>query len=226
MMRVVIVLIMLSLSITACDPAEGKFKEAQRCERFSDSRCAIKNYLDIMTGYPSSQFVDKASDRIYEIVKTRTRDFSKIDEEDLEIMKNFAEKFGDSKLGKYAKEYFANEDLKKRISDSIKPLLDKMLIEDYEGLDEYFTSGKTDEKFLSTVSVKDRRSGMTVESFTILDVMPRGADSADIILSRREWYPANSVTGEVKYLIHLKRSQDRYQISSFELAPVHSLKLK
>lgn len=226
MMRLFVLLVLLSFFIAGCDPAEGKFNEGQRCEKFSDSKCAIKNYMEVVANHSSSQFAEKSSDRIYEIIKTGTKDFSRIEKEDLEIMKTFAEKYGESKLGKFSKGYFANEELKKKISESIKPLLDKMLIEDYEGLDGYFVSGKTDEKFLSTVSKKDRRSDMSVESFTVLDVMPKGNDAADIVLSRREWYPANSVTGEVKYLIHLKKSQDRYQISGFELAPVHSLKAK
>lgn len=221
-----ILLIVLVVSLISCDKAEGIFNEAQRCEKFGDSRCALKNYIEIMTNFSSSQFFEKSSERVFEIIKTKTRDFSNIEKEELEIMKTFAEKFPDSKLGKHAKEYFSREELKKNIAESIKPLLDKMLIEDYEGIDSFFVSGKTDEKFLSTVSVKDRRIGMSVDSFNILDVLPKGTDMADIILSRREWHPSTSVTGEVKYLIHLKRSQDKWQIAGFELAPVHSLKLK
>ncbi|MCX7958308.1 MAG: hypothetical protein N3B13_04610 [Deltaproteobacteria bacterium] len=225
MMRVVFLLLSVVL-IFSCDQAESRFNEAQRCEKFSDSKCALKNYIDILTNFGTSQFAEKSGERVYEIIKTKTRDFSNIEKEEMEIMKNFAEKFPDSKLGKYSKEYFGKEELKKKIADSIKPLLDKMLIEDYEGIDSFFASGKTDEKFLNTVSVKDRRTGMSVESFNILDVIPKGNDIADIILSRREWYPSSSVTGEVKYLVHLKKSADKWQVVSFELAPVHSLKLK
>ncbi len=225
MMRVVCILL-LSLLLFSCDPAESRFNEAQRCEKFSDSKCALKNYIDILTNFGTSQFAEKSSERVYEIVRVKTRDFSNIEKEELEIMKNFSEKFPESKLGKYAKEYFGKEELKKKIAESIKPLLDKMLIEDYEGIDSFFSSGKTDEKFLSTVSVKDRRTGMSVESFNILDVLPKGNDQADIILSRREWYPSSSVTGDVKYLVHLKKSSDKWQVAGFELAPVHSLKLK
>lgn len=222
----VLLLLILSLFVYSCDQAESRFNEAQRCEKFSDIKCAIKNYLDILNNFQTSQYAEKSSERIYEIIKTKTRDFSNIEKEELEIMKNFSEKFPESKLGKFAKDYFAREELKRKISESIKPLLDKMLIEDYEGIDSFFVNNKTDEKFLNTVSVKDRRTGMSVESFNILDVMPKGSDMADIILSRREWYPSSSVTGDVKYLIHLKKSTDRWQIAGFELAPVHSLKLK
>jgi len=224
MRREVLLFALLFLFVAACDQAEGRFNEAQRCEKFSDANCAIKNYMDILTNFATSQYAEKSSDRIYEIVKSRTKDFVRIEKEDLSLMKTFSEKFPDSKLGKYSKEYFANEELKQKISDSIKPLLDKMLIEDYEGIDSYFASGKADEKFLSAVSMKDRRTGMSVESFTVVDVFPKGTDAASIVLSRREWHPASSVTGEAKYLIHLKKAQDKWQILGFELAPVHSLK--
>jgi hypothetical protein len=217
-------LLVLFFFSVACDQAESRFNEAQKCERFGDTNCAIKNYMEILTNFSTSQYAQNAADRVYEIVKSKTRDFTRIEKEELNLMKTFSEKLPDSKLGKFAKEYFANEELKQRISESLKPLLDKMLIEDYEGIDSYFVSGKADEKFLNAVAMKDRRSGMSVESFTITDVMPKGADGASIVLSRREWHPATSVTGEVKYLIHLKKSQDKWQIAGFELAPVHSLK--
>ncbi|GEM_PF-2705104 len=220
------IMVLSSLFIMSCDQAESKFNEAQRCEKFSDTKCALKNYIDIMTNFSTSQLVGKASDRVYEIVKMKTRDFSNIEKEEIELLKTFSEKFPDSKLGKFAKDYFSKETLKTTIAGSMKPLFDKMLIEDYEGIDSFFVSGKVDEKFLNTVSVRDRRTGMTVESFDVLDVMPKGSDQADIILSRREWYPSSSVTGDVKYLIHLKKDQNKWQISGFELAPVHSLKLK
>lgn len=224
MMKKVFVLVMLSLFFLSCDQAESRYNEAQRCEKFSDSKCAIKNYIDILTNFSTSQFSEKASERVYEIVKSKTKDFTRIEKEDIELMKNFAEKFAESKLGKFAKEYFEKEKFKQSISENIKPLLDKMLIEDYEGIDSYFASGKADEKFLNSVSVKDRRTGMSVESFSVLDVIPKSSDMADIILSRRDWYPSTSITGDVKYLIHLKKSADKWQIAGFELAPVHSLK--
>ncbi|MCX7944689.1 MAG: hypothetical protein N2746_09305 [Deltaproteobacteria bacterium] len=216
----------MAFTLLACDKAQNRFNEAQRCEKFGDSKCALRNYVDIVVNFPSSQFTEKAFDRIYNIIKTNTRDFTSIEKDDLEVMKTFSEKFPDSKLGKFAKEYFTREELKKKITDSIRPLLDKMLIEDYEGIDSFFASGKADEKFLNAVSVKDRRTGMSVESFNVLDVLPKDADNTDIILSRREWYPSSSVTGEVKYLVHLKRAGDKWQITGFELAPVHSIKLK
>ncbi|MGC8928094.1 MAG: hypothetical protein ACP5QK_09235 [Myxococcota bacterium] len=223
-MRRLLLVIILSLFSFSCDQAKSRYDEAQRCEKFGDSRCAINNYIDILTNFSTSQFAEKASERVYEIVRSRTKEFSRIEKEDMELMKTFSEKFAESKLGKFAKEYFERERLKSSIGESIKPLFDKMLREDYEGIDSYFVSGKVDEKFLNSVSVKDRRSGMSVESFTVLDVMPKGNDMADILLSRRDWYPSTSITGDVKYLIHLKKSADKWQIAGFELAPVHSLK--
>ncbi|MFA6033118.1 MAG: hypothetical protein WC889_09485, partial [Myxococcota bacterium] len=87
-----------------CDEADSKFKQAQRDEQYNFVDGALQNYMAILKKFGSSEAADKSKDRVFEILKIKTKNFTSIDPKSKEIIDYFLATFPDSKLGAQARQ--------------------------------------------------------------------------------------------------------------------------
>jgi hypothetical protein len=200
-----------------CDEAQSKFDAAQKDEQFQFGDGALRKYFDIVQNHRDSAFAAKAQERLYELVKQRTKDFTTSDEKSREVMEFFSKSLTSSKLGKVSAELAAKAKFKEELVGKFTKFLEKMTIEDYGDLAGYFTGGKVIEDLVDKLARRESRGGMIVQGFRFVDFVVEGPDRAGMIIARQEYYPENGTTGEIKYRLHCAKESVGWVITSMAI---------
>jgi hypothetical protein len=207
----------LLFAITGCDEAKSKFDQAQRDEQFQYADGALKKYFDIVQNHKDSDVVGPSQDKLYEMLKARTRDFTNVDVKAKEVMDYFSRAYPATKLGKISSEVEAKMKVREEIISKYTKFFEKLTIEDYTDMTGYFSGGKVIEDLLDKLARRESRGGMIVQGYRFVDFIPEGGDRAGMLVARQEYFPENGTTGEVKYRLHCSKQSVGWVITSMEI---------
>lgn len=203
--------------LTGCDEARSKFEAAERDEQFQNEVGALRKYFDIVQNHGDSEVAAQAQDRLFALVKTRTRDFTSIDDRSREVIEYFSKSRTSSKLGKVASELTAKQKFKEELVAKYTKFLEKLTIEDYTDLNGYFTGSKVIEDLVDKLARRESRGGMVVQGFRFVDFLVEGQDRAAMVIARQEHYPENGTTGEIRYKLRCAKESVGWVITSMEM---------
>ncbi|MBI5525207.1 MAG: hypothetical protein HY897_02655 [Deltaproteobacteria bacterium] len=221
----------LILSLCAgCDEARSKFDAAQRDEQFQYADGALKKYFDIVQNHKDSDMAGPAKDRLFEVLKSRTREFTFLDAKSKEVLDYFATASPESKIGKTARELEAKTKFRDELTKKFEPFFDKMRIEDYTELQPFFATkveDKQNDDLIDKIARREARgAGLLIQGYRFIDFLVEGPDRAGMIVARQEYYPESGTTGEVKYNIHCSKGLAGWVIASMVPASAHETKAR
>jgi hypothetical protein len=222
-------IVVLSL-LAGCDEARSKFEAAQRDEQFQYADGALKKYFDIVQNHKDSDVAGPARDRLFEVLKSRTREFTFVDARSKEVLDYFATASPESKLGKTARDLEAKTRFRDELTKKFEPFFEKMRIEDYTEIQPYFATkveDKQNDDLIDKIARREARgAGLLIQGYRFIDFFPEGSDRAGMLVARQEYYPESGTTGEVKYKIHCSKGPLGWVIASMEPGSAHETKAR